>query len=101
SDRLQEYVSKFHRDHHDLSGKTVLIVDDGLATGATTEAAVMSAKNQKAARVIVAVPCASPQAVDRLSNIADDVISLVVDPGFSAVGRYYRVFPQTEDDEVM
>lgn len=101
SERLQDYLVKFHRDHHDLSGKTVLIVDDGLATGATTEAAVVSAKNQKAAHVIVAVPCASPQAVDRLRAVADQVISLVVDPGFSAVGRYYAVFPQTDDDEVM
>lgn len=100
--RLHDYETKFHRDGRlPLSGKCVLIVDDGLATGATTEAAVLSARKQNAAKVIVAVPVASSQAVDRLRTIADEVISLMIDPDFSAVGRYYTVFPQTDDEEVM
>lgn len=102
TNRLRAYQAKFHHESHQaLKDKIVLIVDDGLATGATTEAAVMSAKNQSARQVIVAAPVASPQAVDRLSAVADEVIALVVDPDFMAVGRYYDVFPQTEDEEVL
>ena len=78
-----------------------MIVDDGLATGATTEAAVVSARQQKAMRIIVAVPVASCDAVERLSRVADEVIALVTDPEFGAVGQYYGSFPQTTDEEVL
>jgi len=61
---------------------------------------VRSAKNREAAQVIVAAPVASDNAVDRLARVADNVIALVVDPEFDAVGRYYRSFPQTTDEEV-
>jgi len=102
TDRLRDYQTKFHHNgHQTLSGKFVLIVDDGLATGATTEAAVMSAKSQRARLVYVATPVASPGAVDRVAAVADEVISLVVDPGFFAVGQYYQSFPQTADEEVL
>jgi len=100
--RLRDYQAKFHRDGHlPLSGKAVLIVDDGLATGATTEAAVMSAKSQSARKVFAAAPVASPNAIDRLSAVADEVISLMIDPDFVAVGQYYESFPQTADEEVV
>lgn len=100
--RLRSYQARFHRDgHRQLSGKTVLIVDDGLATGATTEAAVMSAKSQSARKVIVATPVASPSAIERVEAVADEVISLVVDPDFIAVGQFYESFAQTADEEVM
>ena len=99
--RLTEYQNRFLRSHRPpLKGKIALIVDDGVATGATTEAAVRSAKNREAARVIVAVPVASDNAVERLRRVADGVLALIVDPGFDAVGRYYRSFPQTTDAEV-
>lgn len=100
--RLREHQAKFHRDGQpNLSGKTVLIIDDGLATGATTEAAIMSAKSQSAGRIIVAAPVASPSAVDRLTAVADEVFSLMIDPDFVAVGQYYESFPQTADEEVV
>lgn len=100
--RLQNNQAKFHHDgHQQLSGKTVLIVDDGLATGATTEAAVLSAKSQSARKVFVAAPVASPGAINRVTAEADEVISLVVDPDFIAVGQFYESFPQTADEEVM
>jgi len=99
--RLTDYQNRFLRSHRPpLKGKIALIVDDGVATGATTEAAVRSAKNREAARVIVAVPVASDNAVERLRRVADGVLALIVDPGFDAVGRYYRSFPQTTDAEV-
>ena len=102
TERLRHYQSEFQQPGHpDLHDKKVLIVDDGLATGATTEAAVLSAKKQNATRVIVAVPVASTNGAERLSGVADEVISLLVDPGFDAVGRYYQVFSQTSDEEVV
>lgn len=101
-DRLEAYQAKFRRATAlARAGKTVLLVDDGLATGATMEVAVQTVRRQGAARIMVAVPVASTTAVDRLAPVADEVIALVADPGFDAVGRYYRRFPQTTDDEVL
>ncbi len=101
-ERLQQYQFKFHHSERpDVSGKTVLLVDDGLATGATTEAAVLSARKRHAGKIIVATPVASTNAVERLQRVADAVIALLVDPDFDAVGRYYEVFSQTTDDEVV
>ena len=101
TERLIEYQARFLRPNRPLlKDKIVLIVDDGLATGATTEAAVRSAENREAAQVLVAVPVASDNAVERLARVADRVIALVVDPEFNAVGRYYGSFPQTTDEEV-
>lgn len=100
--RLQSYGEKFHRDGlPDLTDKAVLIVDDGLATGATTEAAVEAVKRKDAHSVIVAAPVASTNAVERLNRVADKVRILHVDPDFDAVGRYYDVFSQTTDEEVL
>jgi predicted phosphoribosyltransferase len=101
-ERLQRYGETFHRDGlPDFTNKTVLLVDDGLATGATTEAAVEAVKRKGARKVIVAAPVASSNAVERLSRVADDVRILIVDPDFDAVGRYYESFSQTTDEEVL
>jgi putative phosphoribosyl transferase len=101
-ERLRSYEERFHRaGAAALNGKAVLLVDDGLATGATTEAAVLSARKHSARRITVAAPVASTSAVERLSRVADDVLALYVDPDFDAVGRYYEVFSQTTDAEVM
>ncbi|HEV2394835.1 MAG TPA: phosphoribosyltransferase family protein [Verrucomicrobiae bacterium] len=100
--RLQGYQTRFHPGGLcSLEGKAVLLVDDGLATGATTEAAVLSARKQKARRITVAAPVASVNAVQRLEQAADAVVALCVDPDFDAVGRYYDVFSQTTDEEVL
>jgi putative phosphoribosyl transferase len=100
--RLGQYRKQFHRDGApELAGKSVLLVDDGLATGATTEAAVVAARKQKARKVIVATPVASVSAMDRLKRVADEVKALLVDPGFEAVGQYYDEFSQTSDEEVL
>ena len=100
--RLREYCQRFHRSNAPvLRDKIVLLVDDGLATGATAEAAVLSAKQQSSRRIIVAVPVASTNAVERLRRVADDVLALVVDPDFAAVGQYYDEFSQTSDEEVI
>ena len=81
--------------------RAVLLVDDGLATGATAEAAVRSAKRQGACQVTMAAPVASTGAVERLRRVADEVVTLLADPGFEAVGQYYDEFSQTTDEEVI
>ena len=101
-ERLREYRSQFHRSAAPvLEDKMVLLVDDGLATGATAEAAVVSARQQKARRVVITAPVASTHAVERLRRMADDVVVLFEDPDFGAVGQYYAKFSQTTDAEVM
>ncbi len=100
--RLQGYRSRFHTATLPiLAGKTVLLVDDGLATGATAEAAVLSAKRQKAQRIVIATPVASTNAVERLTPLADEVVVLRMDPDFGAVGQYYEEFEETTDEEVL
>ena len=101
-ERLWQYQLKFHQGgKFDFRDKSVLLVDDGLATGSTMEAAVMSARRQGALKTFVAVPVASTNAIERLQNAADDVFALVVDPDFEAVGAYYTAFSQTTDEEVL
>ncbi len=101
-ERLRDYRRQFHLSAPPaLAGRKVLLVDDGLATGATAEAAVRSARQQNATRVTVATPVASEHAVERLRREADEVVVMFVDPDFEAVGQYYREFSQTTDEEVM
>jgi predicted phosphoribosyltransferase len=101
-ERLRSYQARFHpKGAPDLRGKAVLLVDDGLATGATTEAAVLSARKRNASTIVVAAPVASTNAVERLARVADEVRVLYADPAFNAVGQYYDVFSQTTDEEVL
>jgi len=101
-ERLWQYQLKFHAGgRFDFRNKAVLLVDDGLATGSTMEAAVLSAKQQGAGGTFVAVPVASTSAIQRLKGIAEDVLALIVDPDFEAVGAYYASFSQTTDEEVV
>ena len=83
-----------------VRGRDVIVVDDGLATGATMEAAVRSLRALEARRIIVAVPVASPEAVARVGTVADDVVCAIAPVDFGAVGECYRVFDQTSDAEV-
>ncbi|WP_405091759.1 phosphoribosyltransferase family protein [Micromonospora sp. NBC_01392] len=84
----------------DLTGRTALIVDDGLATGATARAAVQVARQLGAARVVVAVPVGSPPAYELLAATADTVVSSQLPSDFAAVGAYYDDFHEVSDDEV-
>ena len=100
--RLEEYQRIFHPEGPlNLANKRVLVIDDGLATGCTTEVAVRACRRQAVVRVDVAVPVASVSGAARLAKVADQVFALLIDPGFVAVGHYYRSFPQTADDEVL
>ena len=84
----------------DIGGRTVILVDDGLATGATMRAAVAALRRQQPARIVVAVPTASPDTSEALKAEADDVICAMIAEPFFAVGHWYEDFRQTTDDEV-
>ena len=97
--RRQAYLGA--REPIDLSGKTAVIVDDGIATGATMRAAIKSARSRRAARVVVAVPVAAQDTIDELSPQVDDIICLATPSPFWAVGQHYADFPQVSDEAVV
>jgi predicted phosphoribosyltransferase len=96
----REHLYRTNRGPLDLKGKTVILVDDGLATGFTMLAAIRAARKLAAASVIVAAPVASLEAADLVSAEADEVVILRTPARLSAVGEWYRDFGQTQDAEV-
>ena len=88
------------RPFPEVRGKTVILVDDGLATGATMRAAVAALRLKGPARIVVAVPVAAPETCDAFKSIADDIVCAVTPESFQAVGLWYDDFSQTTDDEV-
>lgn len=85
----------------DPAGRIVIVVDDGLATGATMISALHGLRNQKPARLICAVPVAPPDTLRKIHPLADEVVCLEAPENFRAVGQFYADFPQIEDDEVI
>jgi erythromycin esterase-like protein/predicted phosphoribosyltransferase len=83
-----------------ISGRTVIVVDDGIATGATMSAAIELLRHQQAARIIVAVPVAPRETIDRLREEADEVVTVLEPELFTSVGKWYKDFSQTTDEEV-
>jgi putative phosphoribosyl transferase len=83
-----------------LTGRTVILVDDGIATGATIRAAVRAARKQQPGKLVVAAPVGAPEACAALRTEADEVVCLHEPEYFGAVGSWYRHFEQTEDEEV-
>ncbi|MFE3323843.1 phosphoribosyltransferase family protein [Streptomyces sp. NPDC059176] len=90
-----------NRPRVDVTGRTVILVDDGIATGSTAAAACEVVREQGAARVVLAAPVAPPDAVTWLSTEADEVVCLSTPRAFSAVGEWYRDFSQTPDEDVV
>ena len=84
-----------------LTGQTVIVIDDGLATGASMEAAIHAIRAQHPARVVVAVPVGARETCDRLSHVADEVVTVERPETFYAVGAWYDDFSQMTDDEVV
>jgi putative phosphoribosyl transferase len=84
-----------------LDGKTIILVDDGVATGATIKAAIATLKEEKIERLVVAVPVSPRDTADELSAMADEFICLYAPSDFLAVGNYYRDFAQVTDEEVV
>jgi putative phosphoribosyl transferase len=83
-----------------LKGRTVVLVDDGLATGSTMKAAVEAVRAHGPARIIVAVPVGSPDTCHEFAGIADEIVYARAPEYFAAVGQWYRDFSQTTDEEV-
>src|SRR5690349_11834912 len=100
---LQKRALRFRggRDRIPLAGRTAVIVDDGIATGATAKAACRVARAQGAAKVVLATPIGAPGTIPTFATYADDVVCLCAPEYFYAVGQGYRDFTQTPDDEVI
>ena len=96
----RERLYRGERPPPDVRGRTVILVDDGLATGATMHAAVLALREQRPAGIVVAVPTASPETCERFKEEVDDVICAVTPEPFYAVGLWYENFSQTSDEEV-
>jgi putative phosphoribosyl transferase len=96
----REQLYRAGRPALELRSRTVILVDDGLATGSTMLAAVKCVKSLQPSAVIVAVPVASRQAREHLRHIADECVCLAIPDAFGAVGEWYQDFRQTSDAEV-
>ena len=96
--REQEY--RDNRPAPELRGKTVILIDDGLATGATMRAAVKALRQRGAAEIVVAVPVGPPDTCREFEDVADEVVCASAPESFQAVGQYYEDFSQTSDEEV-
>jgi len=83
-----------------IEGKTAIIVDDGIATGATIQAALLGVRLNRPKRLVLAAPVAPPDTLERLRGMADDVVCLETPEMFLAIGQFYRNFDQLADDEV-
>jgi putative phosphoribosyl transferase len=89
------------RPRLDLTGRTALIVDDGIATGSSARAACQVARAHGAARIVLAAPVAPPDARRRFAGVADELIVCETPEVFYGVGQFYRDFSQTTDEEVV
>ena len=85
----------------DPAGRIVIVIDDGLATGATMISALHGLRSRKPARLICAIPVSPPETLRKIQTLADEVVCLDAPDNFRAVGQFYADFPQVEDDEVI
>jgi len=100
--RAAELETRFRhgREAPEIGGRTAVVVDDGLATGATATAAVRSVRTRRPARIVLAVPVGAPESIADLSREVDEVVTLIAPRDLRAVGIWYESFPQLSDDEV-
>lgn len=84
-----------------IEGRTVILIDDGIATGATVRAAILGLRRGKPGTLVLAVPVAPPDTVQQLRREVDDIVCLETPSFFQAIGRFYRDFEQTSDQEVI
>ncbi len=105
AERLKHVIKRRYEDYRgsatppDFSGKICIIVDDGIATGHTVEAAVKYLKRQKAKKIVLAVPVSAVDSAARLEKEVDEFICLERPSDFYAVGQFYNIFPQVSDEE--
>lgn len=100
---MREQEKKFRPNLKRLSltGKSVIVVDDGVATGATVKAALKGLKSEKPKKLILAVPVAPPSTVAELKKDVDEVVCVLTPTDFQAVGQFYRRFPRLDDEKVI
>ena len=98
--RPREAAYRHGRPPHELKGKTVILVDDGLATGASMQAAARGVRRHEPARIVISVPVASRATCDQFRDEVDEVVCAVTPAPFYAVGNWYEDFSQTSDEEV-
>lgn len=98
---IRERAFRGDRETPDLEGRTVIVVDDGIATGSTMRASLLALRRRGPDRLVVAVPVASRMACEEMRELADDVISLIATDDLIAVGQWYRDFEQVPDPEVV
>ena len=99
--KMQSYKLKFKVKEYSMADKSVVLVDDGVATGSTMKAAISWLRRQSVAKIVVAVPVCAPEAYGKLAGLADEVVCLEVPEDFGAVGEFYANFPQVTDKEVV
>jgi predicted phosphoribosyltransferase len=99
--RRREQAYRGDRPVLEVRGRTVILVDDGLATGSTMRAAIAALRRQHPARIVVAVPVAAPLTAEDLAQEVDEFVCLSTPEPFQAVGLWYRDFSQTTDEEII
>ena len=96
----REKLYRGSRPRLETSGKTVILVDDGIATGSTMQAAIASLRQRQVERIVVATPVAAPSVLEILRQLADEVVCAMTPEDFRGVGQWYDDFSQTSDEEV-
>lgn len=98
---IAERLKKYGKSTVSLRGKRAILVDDGIATGATVKAAIGYLREQGAGKVVLAVPVAPKDTIAELKPLVDKIVVLNTPDDFSSVGQFYRYFPQVTDEEVV
>ena len=98
--RRRENAYDGRLDPHELQGKTVILIDDGLATGSTMRAAALAVRDLDPGKIVVAVPVASQETCDAFRDVVDEIVCEMTPQPFNAVGLWYEDFSQTTDEEV-
>lgn len=98
AERKEKYKISYQKS---LAGKTIIITDDGIATGATVKAAIKYLRLKKAKKIILGAPVVAKDTYDEIKSMVDELIVLEIPESFGAVGQFYRDFPQVNDEEVI
>ena len=96
----REQAYRDQRPPLDVRGRTVIVIDDGIATGSTMRAAIAALRKLRAARIVVAVPTIASETWREIGGVVDEIAAVIVPETFASVGEWYDDFPQTSDDEV-